>query len=327
MNRKYVTRITIGVLAIAFVATLGLLLLVLNVPNRGFRLMSGADSSYVASFHMVPEMGIHVHALGAGRWASEPLPPAATPSPVWRATADNSGASGQVDWQDVYGQAQRHVIQNAQVDLASDRFDYVVEDLRALAPAVGGYIEQENLFTTGTRRFSMVLRVPAAQFDTVLAQVQNVAEVQHISQQAQDVTDQFYDAAAALATRRIEEERVLALIASATDIHELLHLESRLGSVRLAIRTYETQLTALAGQIAFSTIRISLTDTVPPAPAAGPGLGSRIGQAFGNSAHGTWAGAQSVVVWLAGAAVPLLLLAAAVVATYKIIRRRRAGQA
>jgi len=251
-----------------------------------------------------------------GLWVAQN---SAVTAPAPTATA---GGATQVEWEDVAGTQERHLIQTASVEMETEDFDDTVATLRQLPDDVGGYIESEMLTTRGQRRFTIVMRVPAASFDSVLAYTQTLADVRSTNQRAEDVTDRFYDLAGNLETRRIEEERLLALIEEAEDIHEILMLESRLSNTRQTIESYLASLNRMAGQIAFSTITVTLIDVYQAEVVAyaSPTLGNRIGGAFGDSVDGVSMGAQNLVVFLAGAIIPLAIFGVFAFAVYKLVR-------
>jgi len=228
----------------------------------------------------------------------------------------------QVEWEDLANQGIRHVIQTAEIEMETEDFDNVVESLRQLAPTAGGYIESEMLSARAGKMFTIVLRIPTAYFYEVLQEVESLADVRVMNQRAQDVTDQFYDMIGSLELRRIEEERLLALIEEATYINDLLALESRLSNTRLSIEMYQAQLSNLAGQIAYSTIAVTLIDISEEERviAAAPTIGERIGGAFGDSVDGTVNAFQNIVVFIAGVIIPVILFAAFGLAAYKVMR-------
>jgi len=235
-----------------------------------------------------------------------------------------SRGADQVGWEDIAGQGVRHVIQTANINAQTNYFDEAVANLRAIAPSVGGYIESESLTTHGRRMLAIVLRVPVASFDGVLLQIANLADVRNLNQHAQDVTESFYDMVASLELRRIEEDRLLALIEETETISERLALEQRLSDTRIIIETYLAQLNNMAGQIAYSTITVNLTDIAEePTIIATDTLGQRIGGAFGDSLDGTISAFQGIVVFFAGALIPMLLVAAVGFGAYKVVQRLR----
>jgi len=246
-------------------------------------------------------------------------------SPDMPMAADRDGI--QTDWEDLAETGERHIIQTANVNLESDYFDDVVAELRQIAPSVGGYISSELLTSHGRRMFTIVLRVPAGTFESVLLTIQNLAEVRLFNTRADDVTDRFYDLAGNLEARRIEEERLLALIDAATSVTDILALETRLSDTRLIIERYLSQLNMMAGQIAYSTIYVQLIDTAEDiTPLALTSVGERIGGAFGGSVDNTINTFQNIVVFFAGAIIPLAflgLLGFAVFVIARAVHRRR----
>jgi len=244
--------------------------------------------------------------------------------------AQGIGGTAGVEWGDIANQSERHVIQTAEVKMETENYDYVISVLRGLAPTVDGYIQSESSSSRDWRVFSIVLRVPAREFYGVLQNVESLGNVLALNQQAQDVTDSFYDMIGSLEVRRIEEDRLLALIDQAQNINEILALEQRLSSVRLNIEMYLSQLNDMAGQIAYSTIIVTVMDIYEEEIIIiSPTLGSRIGIAFGDSISGTVAAFQTSVIFLAGAIIPIMVVIAIGIGVYIIVRpilRKKAKQ-
>jgi len=264
-------------------------------------------------------------ALGMGApSAAAPMPPAPPQQAgTWAADMgmDDMTGNHQVDWEDIAQTGERHVIQAAMVELESDYFYDVVDALRQIAPDLGGYISSEMLTRQRQGMFMIVLRVPAREFDSALSKVQDLGNVRRLNSEAEDVTDSFYDLAGNLETRRIEEERLLALIEEAVSITDILALETRLSDTRLVIERYESRLNMMAGQIAYSTIHVQLRDTAEEtAVLVGPSIGERIGGAFGESVDGTINMLQNIIVFIAGVIIPLTFLCLLGFAAFAVVR-------
>ena len=228
--------------------------------------------------------------------------------------------AGVVEWEDIAGQNERHIIQTARVEMETDYFDNVVEALRKIAPSVNGYVQSEQLTTHGRRIFSIVLRVPVANFEEVLQDVEGLADVNFSNQWAEDVTHLFYDTIGHLQTRLIEEERILALIENAELVQDLITLEMRLRNTRVQIETYQNRLTDLAGQIAFSTINVMLSE-IQEQEIITLSLGQRISNAMGDSISSASDTSQDVVIFVAGLIVPAILFAIAGSVVFLLARR------
>ena len=222
--------------------------------------------------------------------------------------------------------AARLIIQTAFVQLESEYFDNAVDLLRGIPTAFGGYSESERLFPIHTsRQFEIIMRIPAAEFENALSQIQEVAETRSLSVSAEDVTDLFFDTESRLETRLVEEDRILALIDQTSRINDLLELERRLASTRLQIERYRSSLANLESRITFSTIRVHLFDIEDvPLVVASVTFGERIGGAFGTSIDGTLRVFQFILIVLAGAIVPLLLVTSVAFLLVKLYRKKNA---
>ena len=275
------------------------------------RLRFSSDDLYAGS---APWANVYsVQAVGGGRLVATTMPrqpdaPSGTTRPETQPTQS------------------RHIIRTASTELATEYFEDVIDSLRQLPSIFDGYVESEQLFAHGTGRFTITMRIPSANFDNALQKVEGLADVRASNQTAEDVTDRFYDMTARLATRQIEEGRLLELIAASTDVHDLINLESRLSNTRLQIEMYTSQLTNLAGRIAYSTIVVTLFDAAELPPPVPYTLGERIGGAFGDSLGGVATAAQNFVVFVAGGIIPLVIWGAIIFVVVKVViklRRRR----
>src|SRR5690606_37531964 len=81
----------------------------------------------------------------------------------------------------------------------------------------------------------LVLRVPAPDFDRVLAELKREGDVVRETLSGQDVTAEYTDNAARLRAQRVLEERLLALSGSQQGVKDLLEVERELTRVRAEI--------------------------------------------------------------------------------------------
>jgi hypothetical protein len=222
------------------------------------------------------------------------------------------------------------IIQNARVDMQTERFDDVSENLRNIATDVGGFVEYAEMNDYShhknqrSRNFYITLRVPRERFDEVLRQVESLATVRSSTQSAEDVTAQYYDLAGRLETKKIEEERVLDMIGRAETIEDMLALEKRLGQIRTDIERFTTQMIGIDRLAAFSSIHVALTEVTNETLIFAPeGLGERMGQAFSSSLNGTLLFFQNFIIFLAGALIPLVFIGVIIFFVYKIVWKKK----
>ena len=128
---------------------------------------------------------------------------------------------------------------------------------------VGGFIE--NSHVTGRpasdRRHSprgaeFTLRLPQKDLDGVVAGFEAFGAVIFLRREAENVTAQFIDTESRLTALRIQEERLLHMLAQTTQVSVMLDIEERLSDVRADIERHTSRLMNLQTQVDFSTVTL-----------------------------------------------------------------------
>lgn len=140
------------------------------------------------------------------------------------------------------------------------------------------YIASDNQYRSGDRvEEEIVLRIPAAHFDTLLTQLEQAAgyfEQKQIS--SQDVTEEFMDIEARIKNKKALEMRYQQLLKSAVNVKEIMEVERQINEIREQIEQAEGRLKYLSNQTSFSTLTIRFYERT----AAPRGWLSKFGQAF-----------------------------------------------
>lgn len=128
-----------------------------------------------------------------------------------------------------------------------------------------GYISSENESKfTGSLSRTIVIRVPAKQFDAFIYDATNgVDRFDTKDIQVKDVTEEFVDIQARLKTKKELEQRYLELIKKANKVSEILEIEKQMGELRADIEGTEGRLRYLDNQSVYSTISITYYKSVP----------------------------------------------------------------
>ena len=214
------------------------------------------------------------------------------------------------------------------VDLAITTRDYAAscDQLKALCEAHGGSVTHMS-DTTGSRSLHTAyytLRIPAENLDAFLAEVTGTGTVTRQEISASDVTESYRDTQARLATQQAKMQRLTELLKEATDISDLLAIESEIADTQYQIDSYQTSLNRTDKQVAYSTVDITLKEEKPEEHLTAPELtlGERLQAAI-------TAGWESFVEFLSDmavfltAALPYLLVLALIIIVLRIVIRRR----
>ncbi len=168
--------------------------------------------------------------------------------------------------------AERKVISTASISLEVEAVQEAVDRVRAIAESVGGFVEH---LTSGggplRQRATIAIRVPQAEFSSVLLQVEGLGSVQDTTQGSEDVSERFIDLKARLDSALREEKSLLALLEKASAVSEVLAIERELARVRSEIERSQGQLNFLERRVALATITVTLSlphDLFPEPPSA-----------------------------------------------------------
>jgi hypothetical protein len=128
----------------------------------------------------------------------------------------------------------------------------------ALAYSVGGYVAYQSTFSSSAY---IVIRVPSADYQKVLSQVLALGAFVSESSNSNDVSVQYTDMNATLASLRTEQSALLKLLNQTTSINSTLTVESQLQQVDQQINDVESQILQTKTLIEYATINVTVTET------------------------------------------------------------------
>ena len=133
----------------------------------------------------------------------------------------------------------------------------------ALAYTVGGYVAYQS---TNSISAYVVIRVPAAEYQTVQTQIRALGNVTNLVSNSNDVRVQYTDLNATLASLRTEQTALLRLLNQSTTISTTLSIETQLQGVNQQINDIESQILQTRTLVDFSTINVTVSKTAQKAP-------------------------------------------------------------
>jgi hypothetical protein len=169
------------------------------------------------------------------------------------------------------------VIRDGRVDLRVNpgTFDQISSQLRSIAVDLGGYITAGEThleqidgvdYTVGW----LTMRIPEDRFDDALDRVDGMGERLSLNVSSQDVTEEYVDLEGRLRYWKTQEEFYTRLMAEATEIDDLVTIQTRMQDVLLNIEQIEGRLRYLDSRTSFSTLTVGLTEVPGSAPITEP---------------------------------------------------------
>ncbi len=224
------------------------------------------------------------------------------------------------------------VIRQAQLSMTvgSGLFDSKLAEVRTLVESEGGYIagtDAQASPTTDSTQNSQIrtgvisFMVPAGHFDDTIDQLSKVGKVQSEHITGTDVSAQYVDLNARLANAEAQHAAMLALLAKAQNINEIIAVQNQIGQITAQIEQLKGQIKYLNDNTAYSNVSVTLTEAGAP-PQAAPADSWGFATALNGAAHNFVTTINYVITGL-GAIGPFLVL---VGLGFLVWRRRRAPQ-
>ncbi|WP_162605778.1 DUF4349 domain-containing protein [Jiangella aurantiaca] len=219
--------------------------------------------------------------------------------------------------------ADRSIIYTVDLTISTD--DVVSAANRAAAAAVtaGGYVVDEQV--NGDHDAVLTLKIPSAGHQETVADLEALGEVTSRSRGTEDVTQEVVDVASRIESQRASIARIRALLAEATQLADVVSIESELAGREADLDALLSRQEQLAGLTSMATVTLHIyrSDEAPPQQDDDDG-GFLAGLAGGWEAFVTVGGGFLTGL---GAVLPFAALAALIGVPAYLVARRRRGQA
>lgn len=218
------------------------------------------------------------------------------------------------------------LIRTIRLDAETEDMDTLLSQVEKRVAELGGYVEAREIYngsmynSSRYRNASLTIRIPAAKLDSFVDHVGQVSNITNNTETTDDVTLQYVSIESRIKALKIEEERLLELLAQADNMSDLLTIESRLTDVRYELENITSQLRVLENKVNYGTIHLDVNEVVEytePEPENG---WQRMGKGFVNSLKGLGNGLKEFFIWLVTALPYLVLIGGIAVAVIFIIR-------
>ncbi len=246
--------------------------------------------------------------------------PAAEAQAPQKAGAENKGG-------------ERKIIYEGRVSLVVENFEEMETAIPDLVKQYDGYMAEANINRTEGRRRSgrWVARIPAERFADFLQAAAKLGIAEEQEQTAQDVTMEYLDLEARIATQKQLEQRILELLKNREGkLSDVIEAERELARVRSEIESMEGRLRYLKNRTSYSTVTINVREEQDYVPAAAPGFGGRIGKAWRESVQTLQDAGENLVIACVAVApwiLPVAIILWGLVFSWKRLRRPKPSTA
>ena len=149
----------------------------------------------------------------------------------------------------------RMLVWKARLSIEVGNISNSVAQAIAIAEKNGGYVEYKSDDCDGFA--SLKLRIPASAFTVAVGSVESLGSITSRYLENEDVTEQYVDIDARLKNRVVLRDRLRELLDKATEVKDILAIETELNRVQGDIDSMEARLKSLKGQVDFATLDLS----------------------------------------------------------------------
>jgi hypothetical protein len=249
-------------------------------------------------------------------------------APMKIVVIDDSGSMNIAD--DLTKPIARMIVYTASIHLVVEEYEKFESRVKPLTEKYKGLVDSYSTDRTQGqwRSGKWSVRVPVADFDTLLGELEELGIPESKQIESEDVTREHQDIGARLIHDRASEKRILGFIAERTGkIEDVLKAEIELRRVRGDIESKEGKLRSLKYDSSYSTIHIYARQEKDYVPPAAPIFGEQITATWNGSLKGLQTFGKNAVLAVVGAAPWLAILAIVITPpvwlTKRRIRRRR----
>jgi hypothetical protein len=215
------------------------------------------------------------------------------------------------------------IIKTADIVLEVSNVTSAATTIESIGTGMGGYVSTTNIQTdyNGQPTGTIVLRIPATQFDGALAGVKAIGKVTSLSTQGQDVTEEYVDVQAQITAYQNQIAQYNVIMKNATKVDDVLAIQQQIDEVQTNLDRVTGRMKYLDSQIDYATITVSLQQ---PEPVGGP-QGYDFVSAINEGIAGFFGVIDAIIVFVISV-LPLVIIGGLVYAGYRLWKRKQPEQ-
>jgi hypothetical protein len=195
-----------------------------------------------------------------------------------------------------------------------------VELLKNLAAQKGGYLSSTNVQKNYNNRLtgSVIIRVPAKEFETTLTGVQAIGTVKSVSTQGQDVTEEYVDLQAQKTAYQNQLAQYNEIMKKAVKVEDVITVQQQIDRVQTQLNRLDGRLKYLDSRIDLSTITVNLQEPEPVGGDSGHNFVSTINEGISG-----FFGMIDAVIIIFLTLLPIIIIGGAGYGIYRLYKARK----
>lgn len=180
--------------------------------------------------------------------------------------ADGLNGSGSPNFSDSDVLTDRKLIRKINLTAETEDMDALLSQINQRVSQLEGYIEARNIYNGSAysgkvrRNATLTIRIPADRLDQFVEQLGGISNIISNEETSDDVTLQYTATESRLKVLKAEEERLLAFMAEAKSVSEMLEIEQRLTEVQAELESLTSQLNVYDNLVDYGTVNLRISE-------------------------------------------------------------------
>ncbi|MRH43705.1 DUF4349 domain-containing protein [Aquibacillus halophilus] len=223
----------------------------------------------------------------------------------------------------------RKIIYNGNLRVEVKNYNEAINELESQVEDTGGFIVESSSYggsEDGLQEGSITARIPQENFQQFIKVVEDGnMKVVEKSVSGQDVTEEFVDLQSRIKSKRVVEERLLSFMEDAEKTEDLLKISNDLSKVQEEIEQITGRMNYLQNKSDLATVTIHIYENrvnIPNINEEGLNTWEKTKQQFNESINFLLSAVSGLFVFIAGNLPVLLIIAAAGLVAFRIVRKK-----
>jgi len=189
-----------------------------------------------------------------------------------------------------------------------------VEQLKTIATEKGGYLSSTSIKKGYNNRLSatVIIRVPAAQFDNALTGAKALGTVTSMSTQGEDVTEEYVDLTAQKISYQDQLAQYNEIMKKSEKVEDIIKVQVQIDRVQTDLNRIDGRMKYLDSRIDLSTITVNLQEPEPVGGDTGHNFVASVNEGIAG-----FLGMIDVIIILLLTLLPLIILGGAAYGIYR----------
>jgi hypothetical protein len=157
----------------------------------------------------------------------------------------------------------RMVIKTASLSIRVKDVDAMYNRAIQLVEEGGGYVQSGVLYESDGARADITIKVHPKGFNSMISKLEELGTVEYKQISGEDVTEEYFDLQAELATQQALKDRLFDLLKKAKNVEEAIYVEQELQRVDYNVNRIKGRMKYLEQMTAESTITLSIYSESP----------------------------------------------------------------